>query len=83
MNLYKSLVVPHIDYADIIYMHTSAVNLAKLQLIQNNACRLILREGKRASVMEMHFELKLNTLSDRRLFRISVYMFKCMLNIII
>ena len=45
LNLYKSLVMPHLDYGDIVYMHTSNENLAKLQMIQNNACRLILREG--------------------------------------
>ena len=83
LSLYKSLVLPHLDYADIIYMHTSAENLAKLQLIQNNACRLILREGRMTSVLQMHLSLELNTLCDRRIFRVSIYMFKCMKGLIL
>ena len=31
----------------------------------------------------MHLELKLNTLCDRRLFHVSVYMYKCMKGIIL
>ena len=85
LNLYKSLVMPHLslDYGDIVYLHTSNENLAKLQMIQNNACRLILREGGRTSILAMHLELKLNTLCDRHLFRVSVYMYKCMKGIIL
>ena len=60
------------------YPYTTNENLAKLQMIQNNACRIILREGSRASILGMHHELKLNTLCDRRLFRASMYMYKCM-----
>ena len=75
--------MPHLDYADIVYMQTSNENLAKLQMIQNNACRLILREGNRASILSMYLELKLNTLCDRRLSRVSIYMYKCMKGLIL
>ena len=34
LMLYKSLLLPHIDYGDIIYMHTSKRNLDKLQVIR-------------------------------------------------
>ena len=44
LSLYKSLVVPHFDFGDIIYVHTSNDNLYKLQVLQNNACRIILRD---------------------------------------
>ena len=39
---YKSLVLPHLDYCDLVYMNTTVQNLIKLQLIQNGACRTIL-----------------------------------------
>ena len=76
LNLYKSLVLPYIDYAAFIYQHTSAENLARVQMIQNNACRLITRNGKYASVVGMHMELELRMLVDRRLFQVSVFMYK-------
>ncbi len=76
LNLYKSLVVPYLDYAAIIYQHTSLENLARVQMIQNNACRLITRNGKYASVLGMHIELNLRMLVDRRLFQVSMFMYK-------
>ncbi len=42
-TLYKSLVLPLLDYGDIAYMNTSAQNLESLQIMQNRACRIILR----------------------------------------
>ena len=41
-------------------------NLSKLQLIQNQACRIILQAGKYTSIIDMHRSLKLNLLHDRR-----------------
>ena len=60
--LYKSLVLPHLDYCDLIYMCTTEENLQRLQYIQNCACRIILRADIYTSVTEMHHELKLPTL---------------------
>ena len=57
LTLYKSLVLPHLDYCDIVYMCTTVQNLNKLQLIQNGACRTILRAPKDTSVSEMHKDL--------------------------
>ena len=76
LQLYKSLVLPHYDYGDIIYMHTSEQNLLKLQYMQNNACRMILRADRFESIHAMHIGLGLTVLSDRRLFHISGFMYK-------
>ncbi len=40
--------------------------LNKLQIVQNRACRVILREGKQANVDNMHRRLKLLKLVDCR-----------------
>ncbi len=64
--LYKSLVLPHMDYCDLIYMCTTEHNLQRLQYIQNCACRIILRADNYTSVKEMRQELKLPTLRQRR-----------------
>ena len=64
--LYKSLVLPHLDYCDIVYMCIKEENLHKLQKIQNCACRIILKADKYASVKSLHQELQLPYLQQRR-----------------
>ena len=70
--LYKSLVLPQLDYCDLIYMCTTEENLQRLQYIQNSACRIILRADKYTSVREMHQELKLPTLKQRRTIHMAI-----------
>ena len=76
LQLYKSLVVPYFDFGDIIYQHTSNDNLFRLQVLQNCACRMILRTGRYASTSEMHNKLNITTLTERRLYHSAVFMFK-------
>ena len=64
--LYKSLVAPHIDYCDIVYMQDNQGTLQKLQIVQNMACRVILEAGPRDHIDNMHRELKLDLLKNRR-----------------
>ncbi len=64
--LYKSLVLPHLDYCDLVYMCTKEQNLQKLQQIQNCACRIILKADNYTSISTLHSELQLPYLSQRR-----------------
>ena len=64
--LYCSLVLPHIDYVDTAYVVATKEELEKLQLIQNMACRVILKAGNRESVANMCKELGLLDLEMRR-----------------
>ena len=64
--LYKSLVLPHLDYCDLVYMCTKEENLQRLQQIQNCACRIILKADNYASTKTLHSELQLPYLSQRR-----------------
>ena len=64
--LYKSLILPHLDYCDTVYLTTTEANLSKLQKIQNVACRTILGVNKETSIKHMHRELELLTLQQRR-----------------
>ena len=66
LTLYKSLILPHIDYGDIIYMTASKEALKKLQLLQNVCCRIVLMAENRAHLIDMHKELGLMFLEDRR-----------------
>ena len=64
--LYKSLVLPHLDYCDTVYECTSKANLTKLQQIQTSACRTLLLADKFTSTASMHKSLGLLSLENRR-----------------
>ncbi len=68
LTLYKSLVLPHLDYCDTIYMTSNQEDLNKLQLAQNVACRTLLLADKYEHIDAMHQELKLEKLEVRRKF---------------
>ncbi len=71
--LYKSLVLPHFDYCDILYMHTSLYNLNKLQYIQNSVCRIILLADKETRIVDMHRDLQLDLLVTRIKVHLSIF----------
>ncbi len=64
--LYKSLILPLLDYCDIAYTHANQKSINKLQLVQTMACHMSLCCGNREHVANMHNRLKLDLLSDRR-----------------
>ena len=66
LTLYKSLVLPHIDYCDVVYTTASKDTIRQLLSVQNVACRTILLVDKYANVAEMHRSLKLYPLEERR-----------------
>ena len=71
LMLYRSLILPHIDYLDTAYMVATKDCLRKLQLLQNVACHVILKAGNRDSVSEMHRQLGLLELESRRKMHLS------------
>ncbi len=76
LTLYKALVCPLFDFNDIVYMQISQDLLSKLEVLQNNACRLILRCPRLTHVSDMLHNLKLQSLYYRRDIHISVFMYK-------
>ena len=80
VRLYQSLVLPHMDYCDIVYSCTSEANLQKLQKILNCVCRILLGADRRAHVKEMHQRLKFMTLNQRRDLHLSVECYKQVTN---
>ena len=66
LSLYKSLVLPHFDYCDTVYTCSALVNLNKLQLSQNAACRTILLADFDEHIHVLHKRLGLLYLDDRR-----------------
>ncbi len=66
LTLYKSLILPHFDYCDSIYLHTTQMNLQKLQFIQNSVCRMLLLAPHDTHVVDMHRDLNLMYLDTQR-----------------
>ncbi len=76
--LYKSLVLPTIDYGDTLYSVASDENLQLLQVIQNKFARSILKVGPLTPSMELHNRLKLMKLLNRRNLHFALLVFKTM-----
>ena len=66
ITLFKSMILPHFDYGDIIYSAASLNQLTKLQRIQNNCLRICFRADLPLSVDELHRAACLNLLTKRR-----------------
>ena len=66
MKIYKSLIIPHFDYADVCYDAMTQKNAQKLQTLQNTCIRICLQRDKRSNVTQLHADSKLLTLAERR-----------------
>ena len=66
LTVYKTLILPVIDYCDFIYNGTSGQNHETLQKMQNCAFRSILNVDKRAHTKDTHTSLNMDMLDTRR-----------------
>ena len=57
-------------------METSRQNLDSLQVLQNRACRIILKLLRLSPTADMHSELKLMMLDKRRMYHLNTFTFK-------
>ena len=74
--LYKSVILPNIDYGDIIYEATNTANLMKLQRLQNQCLRICARSRDLIPTTELHCRYKVGILESRRQGHLNNYMFK-------
>ena len=81
IQLYYSLVVPHFDYADIIWGGCGSVNTKKLQITQNFAVRSITGTKKHDSVRDSFEKLKFLNLQQRRTIHEAVFTNKSLLHL--
>ena len=79
--VYKTLILPILEYGTVIYHGMSVQNADTLQKLQNAACRSILKEDMYAHIAEMHTQLNLSTLYQRRCRQIAVEVYKCVHNL--
>ena len=64
-NIYLSLIRSVFDYSAILCPAISSSNLYNLQVIQNNALRLILRKPRNTRINELHDSTKIDLIQDR------------------
>ena len=64
--LYKSMLLPYLDYADVIFSNANTTELDKLQRLQNRCLRLCLGQQRLYSTDRAHKEAGVNFLQDRR-----------------
>ena len=70
------MVLPLFDFGDILYSNASQDSLSRLEIVQNNACRIILRRDRLSHVADMLSELGLMSLFARRDFHLNVFIYK-------
>ena len=73
--LYKTMVLPYFDYADIVYHAAPAPMLMKLQRMQNQGLKICGAVKRRFSTREIHVRLQLPKLEERQIMHLKVHAF--------
>ena len=66
LQLYKRLIIPHIDYGDVVYDAASKKDCQMLQVIQNGFFRICCKADPRTTVLELHRRTNTPFLADHR-----------------
>ena len=76
LKIYKSMILPYMDYADVLFVNAKATDLDKLQRLQNRSLKVCLGRDRFFSTERAHREAKVPMLSDRRRAHTLNFMFK-------
>ena len=66
LKIYKTMVLPYIDYADVIYSKARAADLEKVQRLQNRCLKLCQVRDRLFSTDRVHKDANVPFLHDRR-----------------
>ncbi len=75
--MYNAIVLPHFDYADVVYDAASETNKSRLERLQTRAARLISGTGPRDSRNPLFKELGWLSLENSRFMHKCTMVFKC------
>ena len=75
LQIYKSMLLPYLDYADVIFHKSNSRDLNKLQRLQNRCLRICLGYDRRFSTERVHKISSTPFLHDRRNAHILNFMF--------
>ena len=65
LKMYKTMVLPYIEYGDSLYACTNVALLNKIQRIRNKGLKISLKLPRDTNTLEVHRKSKLNLLKDR------------------
>ena len=82
LTIYKSLVLPHLDYCSAVWGCIGNGLSQKLEKLQNRAARIITGSGWDARSAPILHALKWNSLADRRAKQLKSLMFKTVNNLV-
>ena len=74
-TIYKTPIVPYLDYGDVLFINASRERLNKLQRLQNKCLRICLRTHPRTSVNQIHHLTRVSLLEARRKAHLRNFMF--------
>ena len=74
--IYKSMILPYIDYADVILCEANKKDLDKLQKLQNKCLKICLEKNRRFNTGKSHRLAKVPFLNDRRAAHVRNFMYK-------
>ena len=80
--IYNTVILPHFDYADVVWQSATKTQLEFLQKLQNRAARIILNVNpyEHKSTLELHHILDWEYLGKRRLKHTMSFMYKILHN---
>ena len=81
IKMYKTMVLPHMDYGDVFYGVAGKFILDKLQVTQNKALRMCLNVDARYPTILAHQEAEISSLAARRQMHVVNFMFKQQTNL--
>ena len=76
VTIYKTMILPVMEYGDIAYDNSNQKLLDKLQTLQNKALRICLNRQGHVPVILLHRECKIAKLEARRIAHLRMFMFK-------
>jgi hypothetical protein len=74
--IYKSIILPHLDYCSSIIFMANKQDINKLQLLQNRGLRIILKKPRRTNIKWMLDALKMLSVQQRVNFNTLILIFK-------
>ena len=73
--IYKSMLLPYFDYADVIFHKANVKDIGRLQTLQNKCLRICLRQDRRFSTDGAHKSTGVPFLKHRRSAHVNNFMF--------
>ena len=76
ITIYKTMILPILEYGDVLYMGANQKIINDLQLSQNRILRICIQGDRRISTALLHRNCKIAKLYDRRLLHLNLFMYK-------